>query len=139
MLKNLKNLNALGSVIIIVCCVWLFLISLKFPARDSFWPQGIIVFLIILCSLNMFSSQPVQRAAQRVRVVLYIALTLIYIFVSEYLGYFISTTLFILLSLVFLNERKWFKIVLIPIVTSVVIYFVFFRFLGVPLPRGILF
>jgi len=65
-----------------------------------------------------------------------VALTLVYVLVWDSLGYFPSTLLFILALLLILGERRWPVVVGIPVVLTVLIYLVFYRFLLLPLPMG---
>ena len=63
---------------------------------------------------------------------------LIYMIVFPYAGYLISTGLFIIGTLSYLNKGKWIQNISILIVVLVVIYFMFDYFLNTGLPSGIL-
>ena len=63
---------------------------------------------------------------------------LIYMIVFPYAGYLISTGLFIIGTLSYLNRGKWIQNISILIVVLVVIYFMFDYFLNTGLPSGIL-
>ena len=60
----------------------------------------------------------------------------IYLLILRYLGFLISTMLLLGAVVHLLGERKWWKIVLISVVTSLIIYFLFGVYLGVMLPKG---
>lgn len=66
------------------------------------------------------------------------AMILLYMAVFPWLGYLISTALFILLVLGFLNSKKWIQNILITVILLTVIYSVFDYFLNTGLPQGIL-
>ena len=73
-----------------------------------------------------------------VQFIVSVALILVYFFLMKYVGFFVSTTLFMLACLLFLR---------VPILATVIsivsidllIYLAFVLFLGVRLPAGILF
>lgn len=66
------------------------------------------------------------------------AMILAYMVVFPWLGYLISTALFIILTLGFLNPRKWTQNIIIAVVLLAIIYSVFDYFLNTGLPQGIL-
>lgn len=64
---------------------------------------------------------------------------IVYIFTIRFLGYLLSTVLFILCTLIYLRIRKWWLLLL---VSGGIAYFIFFMFnnlLLIPLPSGLLF
>ena len=54
----------------------------------------------------------------------------------KYLGFLISTMLLLGAIVHLLGEKSWWKIILISVVTSLIIYFLFGVYLGVMLPKG---
>lgn len=65
-----------------------------------------------------------------------IAVSALYILGLMYLGYIVATTLFVGVMLWFLGMRQPIRLLVIAICTSTVIYWLFEKFLVVPLPRG---
>ena len=139
MLAKIKNINVYGSLMIISVCSWMFIETSKFPERDRLWPKGIILSLLLLSILNICRSYKDKVEKTNFNVISYICIVIVYIFVSNVVGYFLSTFAFILVSLVFLNERKKIKLILLPTLTPLAIYLIFKLFLQVPLPHGIVF
>lgn len=140
--------KVIGPIIIIVCVVALFWESLAFEARDGLWPQGLMVALLLLC-LSLIVKGAKENVSEgetseapsggRRKVWSAIALTVAYLFVSEWVGYYITTMVFIFTLLLLLGERSRVILSALPILTTLAIYAVFFLFLRIPLPSGILF
>lgn len=73
-----------------------------------------------------------------VRVVSVVAVMAIYVAVLGLLGFVISTLLFAGVVLFIMGERKWYKLVGIPLVLALFLYVVFRLALSIPLPTGFL-
>jgi len=72
------------------------------------------------------------------KVLLFMILTFIYLILMNYIGFIISTILYMpALMWVFGTKSKKLLIIL-PIVTAVVLFFLFNNLLGIPLPQGVL-
>ena len=67
-----------------------------------------------------------------------LALTIIYFIMMKYLGFFVSTTVFMLVTLVYLRVPVLHTVIAI-VAVDVLIYLAFVQFLGVRLPKGLLF
>jgi len=67
-----------------------------------------------------------------------LALTILYFFMIKYLGFFTATVIFMLASLIFLKVPPVITALTVVIITAL-IYLAFVKFLGVRLPKGILF
>lgn len=68
-----------------------------------------------------------------------VVLSLVYIFTLSRAGYILSTMLALPLAMWFFGYRKVWTIVVLSIVSPLVIYLVFAKFMAVPLPVGSLF
>ena len=67
-----------------------------------------------------------------------LALTIIYFVMMKYLGFFVSTTVFMLVTLMYLRVPMLHTAIAI-VAVDVLIYLAFVEFLGVRLPKGLLF
>ena len=67
-----------------------------------------------------------------------LAMIVVYLVLMYFVGFYISTALFMVVSLLFLKVKKW-QILLSTAVILVLVYCAFTLFLGVKLPMGILF
>lgn len=138
----------IGSVLIIICSGAVFFGSFSFDIRDRFWPQGISILVIILC-IPLIVSQLKQRTQASTKeehkdrayhlVWAAIVLTTVYLFGAEWLGYFVCTTLLMLALLLVFGERSKIMLLALPLGTMLVVYGVFYLFLRIPLPTGLLF
>ena len=68
-----------------------------------------------------------------------ILLTIAYIFICNGIGYWFATVVFVFTLLLILGERNWIVVSVLPVVITLMIYVVFYRFLHIPLPEGKLF
>lgn len=75
---------------------------------------------------------------RNVYIVIYCAAILMYIFLIEKLGFMVSTVAFGIYSLVYMKNKSKLVVILMPIIVTVVLYFIFTNFLMVTLPSGIL-
>ena len=67
-----------------------------------------------------------------------LVLIIIYFFMMKYLGFFVSTTVFMLAALLYLRVPMLHTVIAI-VAVDVLIYLAFVQFLGVRLPKGLLF
>ena len=67
-----------------------------------------------------------------------LVLTIIYFLMMKYLGFFVSTTVFMLVTLIYLKVPMLHTAIAI-VAVDVLIYLAFVEFLGVRLPKGLLF
>jgi hypothetical protein len=75
--------------------------------------------------------------ADRTRVLWVAALTGVYVFVIERLGFMTATAPYLCGFCLALGERRWTRLILFSVVVPVATYLVFDRALNVPLPRGL--
>ena len=61
-----------------------------------------------------------------------------YIFLWDKLGYLLTSILTLLSLMLVMGERKIFRLVVTPVGTTVIIYYIFYYFLKIPIPGGIL-
>ncbi|MCI8649616.1 MAG: hypothetical protein HFG20_05830 [Anaerotruncus sp.] len=73
-----------------------------------------------------------------VRIVIYCIAILAYIILIDKLGFIVSTVVFGIFSLIYMQNKNKIVIVVLPIVVTAVLYYVFTNFLFVTLPSGIL-
>ena len=67
---------------------------------------------------------------------LFLAECAIYLVDLRYIGFLISTMILLGAIVRLLGEKNWVKVILISVVTSLIIYFLFGVYLGVMLPKG---
>ncbi len=138
----------IGPVLILLFSVGIFVQSFSYDIRDRFWPQGLAVLIFIFCIpliIGALKTKPRETAKDKQDkhgqnlVWIAILLTIIYLYAAEWLGYFISTALLMLALLLVFGERSKLMLTVLPLGTMIVIYGVFYLFLNIPLPTGLLF
>ena len=114
-------------------------------------PVGIGIILTVLCLLHVIEvfffekNRGVQKEeggvltrADVLRVIGVVSVLIVYMILFPVLGYTLSTIILMVAVLRLLQMHGWLRIVLISILTSGCSYYIFDRFLDVPLPKGII-
>lgn len=127
----------------------LFLVqSMNFPSSSAVGPAAVPrLWIAMLIPLNLLllvktfrKNDGVAESGPRVDIVLsFIGFLVVYLFVMQLLGYFLSTFAFIIVSLYYLGYRQWRNTIIIATVWILFSYVVFYKTLYVPLPLGMLF
>jgi len=123
------------------------IILLNFPAKKKIgvgpgvvpllWIIGIFAFSILLFIQAFLKKEDRDPKWGRVDAVLiYFGFTIGYLFLMQYIGYFISTILFLVGGMYYLSYRNW--KVMISLTTGWLLfsYYAFYKLLYVPLPTG---
>ena len=139
------------GVVAFVYAVALFFLSmtLKLPKPAQAYPLFIIVLLALttLYVVQMIigaKKKGVESGMEDFKDFLpkqffpVLAMIVVYLVLMYFVGFYISTALFMVVSLLFLKVKKW-QILLSTAVILVLVYCAFTLFLGVKLPMGILF
>ena len=140
------------GVVAFVYAVALFFLSmtLKLPKPAQAYPLFIIVLLLALTTLYVVQmiigakKKGVESGMEDFKDFLpkqffpVLAMIVVYMVLMYLVGFYISTALFMVVSLLFLKVKKW-QILLSSVVHLVLVYCAFTLFLGVKLPMGILF
>lgn len=95
-------------------------------------PVAVLAFVSIL-NLSSAPDKPFERWQM---VVLVIAAVFSSVYLFDYIGYYISSALFLVLMMVMMRERKWTRLVLVPAVWCAFTYLVFEKLLYMSLPQG---
>lgn len=112
------------------------------PGLFPLWLTGILavlaIFYIIDCYRNgSISVKDILPKGEGMKKVLVLMGTLIFVIVATpYIGYILSTM--IMLYFLFALSYKWHSSLLISVVITLITYYVFKKFLSVPLPTGFL-
>lgn len=90
---------------------------------------------LILSSFSGLKEEKKEKGDRRTFIIFLVECA-VYLLVLNYLGFLISTMLLLGAVVHLLGERKWWKIIVISLVTSFIIYQLFGVYLGVMLPKG---
>lgn len=140
------------GVVGFVYAVALFFLAmtLKLPKPAQAYPLFIIILLLCLTSLYVVQmiigakKKGVVSGLEDFKGFLpkqffpILAMITAYLIIMYLAGFYISTALFMVISLLFLKVKKW-QIILSTAVILLLVYCAFTLFLGVKLPMGILF
>ncbi len=97
---------------------------------------GLSIFLLIRGLLGHEDEDPEWGSTGKVGVV--IAMTILYLIIMQFIGYYIATVCFLAGGMYYLGYRNWKVIISISAGWILISYLAFYRLLYVPLPRGLL-
>lgn len=157
----MKKYNIISSTILLIFSGALYLYAATFPVyqkkiavlNPGFYPKFLAIIMGILAILLLVSSlmQKVKEkkafwdgTSTKSMVLLLLTLVMLVIFPIglQYVGFPITTFLFILTLVYCLTDREKYgikTILLISLAITIAIYLVFIMFLRIPFPKGILF
>ena len=151
--KRVSGMEYLGQSLVLLGMLYLagifFLLSLWFrPPRlggvpstviPRLWIVGIVLVVAYLFSRIITKTEEHDPASGDLRRVLRFSISvIIYLIVMVYLGYYISSFLYLVYGMWSLSYRRWPVILGVTVVWVAASYFVFYRLLYVSLPRGLL-
>lgn len=136
------------SLLIFCVFLWFFIIpSEVINNRDAlFFPQFITIWLAICAILlTLRSSQKtIKRTDEKelmsrrgiIKVINLIIVLLIYVYLIDFLGFFVTSFFLLLLLLLIFKVRNWIKLIGFPFILLLFLYILIEKILFFPLPRG---
>jgi len=122
-----------------------FLVSYTFPNNEKVGPSVVPrLWILILIPLNIFliidivsKKKEIEKNAGNQTVVWgFIGLLVLYLFSIFYIGYFISSFVFLFVGIYMLGYRKYLTMLMISAGWLLFSYLIFYKLLYVPLPVG---
>jgi len=122
-----------------------FVISFSFPSNEKVGPSVIPrLWIFVLIPLNLITLINIFRNKEAVdhsdeqqkTVYQFIGLLIIYLISIYYIGYFISSFIFLFMGIYMLGYRKYRTMLIISAGWLIFSYFIFYKLLFVPLPVG---
>ena len=119
--------------------------TLDFPELEDVGPEAVpylwMIILVFFCIFLVFQAvikrgESDPEPGQLRTLFIYVAFIIFYLLVIENAGYFISTFIYLVVSMLYLGFRKWLAIVAISLGWLVFSYGVFYKLLYIPLPIG---
>lgn len=110
----------------------------------GFFPFGLAIALILLSLALIFkcwkkdSSPPFWPERTWLRPLLGVAILVFYALVVDFIGFILTTFLFLVIWMWVIERLRWRTILSISVGTTVALYLIFNLFLEVPLPSGFL-
>lgn len=139
-----------GIILLIFCLIlWFFIIPTQISStKDAVYPRFVNVWIaicgILLILKSWKSTEKIILYESKdekgiIRVVATVIVFLIYIFMIDFLGFFISSFIFIIILMLSFGVRQWIKLISVPIIILLFLYFLIKKVLFFPLPEGIFF
>ena len=139
-----------GIILLIFCLIlWFFIIPTQISStKDAVYPRFVNVWIaicgILLIIKSWKSTEKIILYESKdekgiIRVVATVLIFLIYIFMIDFLGFFISSFIFIIILMLSFGVRQWIKLISVPIILLLFLYFLIKKILFFPLPEGIFF
>ena len=101
------------------------------------WIIGIYAFSIILLIQALLGYEEKDPQWGHLKVVIpYFIFTIVYLFLMQIIGYFISTILFLMGGMYYLTYRNWKVMISLTAGWLIFSYLAFYKLLYVPLPKG---
>ena len=117
----------------------------EIPPVSKGYPLVLLIMSYIMTIYLLVSSvykmkkednQPTQVVEQAKIIVPYCLMIAVYLFLMGKIGYIASTVVFMISSLLYLKLKNKILMIILSVVLTIILYFVFTNFLTVILPRG---
>lgn len=151
---SMKNLNILLSIITLIFCFIFYKSAINIVEPADIYPKTLIIVIGILAIIILIQAVFFRKNDKAVypfsnikyrRVMLTTVSTFIYYFCVKYVGFYVSSFIFIIILSILLgkkeaqNKKEIVKVILISLIVMIVIYLGFGLFLKVPTPKALLF
>ena len=127
-----------------------FLLIKQLPPKAARYPYfvlGLMVFLTLLLAINTFIIKPKNAEEDKEedqfkgnlygQFFLIMALSAIYVILIDIIGFFVTTAIYLFVTMVALKSSvKW--SIVVSILFPIFLYLIFVSFLKVPVPKGFL-
>ncbi len=160
----MKRDEIIGNVVIVSFFIFMLANSLKLQGirrfgemGSGFWPILILSAAVILSAVLLISSlvgylkakrqvsgEPPLSAetaeglkVRRKKIALSVILLLLYIVVMPWIGFGLSTLLYVPAFILVLGERRKLVLILSPLLVTVFVILIFSRFIAIPFPKGV--
>ena len=116
--------------------------NVEWKLSPYLFPLIISIFLFIL-SISILASSLKENEKRKEKekgdiksLLIFGLICVLYLLVLNFLGFVLSSILLLISSMIVLGERRWWFIALVSIISTVVIYLLFAKYLSVMLPKG---
>ncbi|MDG2066027.1 MAG: tripartite tricarboxylate transporter TctB family protein [SAR324 cluster bacterium] len=137
--------NILLPLSILLMCSVFYMQTLDFPQVEDVGPEVVpylwMIFLVVFCVFLLFQAvkkrgQPDPESGQLRTLFIYVAFIILYLMLIEIAGYFVSTFIYLIVSMLYLGFRNRLSMVAISLGWLVISYGIFYKLLYIPLPIG---
>lgn len=149
---KINKIDLFTGIGLCLISVWIFFHAMKYTGMGvnsygpNFFPQAIASFLFIAANCLVYQAikgrisgtiESINKAGF-IKASLTLILAVLYIVSMNFVGFFIATIVFLYTVIFFLGQRRQVILITTSICAASVIYCIFFLFLKIPLPEGIL-
>ena len=110
------------------------------PTEARSYPLVLLIGAFIFSLILFFKDTPIEQDPLKIhivwKIIIFLAMVVIYLFLMTKVGYIIATAMFLYASLLFLRLENKILLITFPLVLTLVLYFLFTRLLSVILPEG---
>jgi len=149
---TLKKENIIFGIIGMALSLYVFWATSQFPKDKimgigpSFFPRilatGLFVFGFILIVLNLLKADQSAGKSFSIkdpgiqRSIIAFTATMVYVFAISFLGFVISTIIYLASLMYLMRFRKIIRVTIISVSVSIVVYTIFNTLLNISLPKG---
>ncbi len=142
----------IGPILILMVAMYFYYMACCLQAAPigqlgaGFWPKMILIGLIGSCLIKfgeiilnrdkLVEEEQSRAVMDNVRLILMIGIIILTVFAIDFIGFAIANTLFMLVFLVLVGFRKPLNVILVSIISTVVMLYIFVKVVYLPLPRG---
>lgn len=142
----LGQLMVISGICLVALIFFILTFDLKVRKQDIYvtaatmprvWIAALVpVAILTYVSILNGTSEP-DKPFGRWQIVLTVAVAVFAsVFLFDYIGYYLSTAIFLVLMMVTMRERSWIRLVLVPLGWCLFTFFVFDKLLFISLPHG---
>ncbi len=148
MFNHLKKIDrdVFIAIFLFIFLSFLWHVNNEAPPSANMYPKILIIFsyfftlLLLIRSLYKKEKRIKKQKVENYKSIFFVTLlTILYIVLIHFIGYGISTVIFMAVLLWILKIRSKSIFILLPIITTLTLYFIFNHVLMVLLPEGYLF
>ncbi len=134
------------SITALLISAFLTVQSFQYPAESSHFPRFLTILMTFLSVMMVFRNWKSQntdnssgfKSTELKTLFIVVTLTILYVLGIYYIGYFVSTTLFLVIMMRSFGHPKPFAMALAVFIFLATVYVLFVVFLGMHLPKALL-
>jgi len=160
----MKRDEIIANFVIIAFFIFMLIHSLKLhqirrfgEVGSGFWPililstASLLSIILLVSTLIKYLNEKkktsvevsvskealVDRKSRRKKFVLSVILLFIYVVIMPWIGFVLSTLIYLLAFIIALEERRKYVLAISPILVTALIVIIFTKFIVIPFPRGV--
>ncbi|WP_077214898.1 tripartite tricarboxylate transporter TctB family protein [Bacillus dakarensis] len=131
------------GIIVIILSAFLYFLTNDLPEQSAFFPKYLIILFGVLGVILFFQSFKNKREQSKESSFSMknlkdpskaLGLLIVYVILINLIGFFIATTMFVVVFMVVFKEKSFKKVVLTAVLLDAFLYVLFVYQLNVPLP-----